>query len=65
MIKEGIVRKKGMLGFEIDSTPMSTGNMVMWFNLKELAKRKQWIRIEGVMETSMFRQQFTPVRFLA
>lgn len=66
MIVEGIVEKKGMTGFrlktDMETIPMTTGNMVMFFTLKELAKTGQRVKVEGVMETVMFKRQFVPVR---
>ena len=66
MIVEGKVEKSGMTGFrlktELETIPMTTGNMVMFFTLKELAKTGQKVKIEGVWETVMFKRQFVPVR---
>lgn len=68
MIYEGIVEKKGITGFrlktDIETIPMTTGNMVMFFTLKELAKTGQRVRIEGVIDTIMFKRQFVPVRYV-
>jgi len=64
MIVEGVVKKSGWTTFKIGSIPMTTGNWPMWFTLRELAKTKEKVKIEGVMETVIFKRQFVPVRFV-
>ena len=68
MIVSGTVQKRGFFGFEIASgkkrVSMTTGNTAMWFALREAAKRKLLVKLEGVMETVLFRKKFVPVRFL-
>ena len=64
MIVEGIVQKTGLLGLKIKNIPVTTGNIVMYLTLREEAKRKTPVKLEGVMEMVMFKEQFVPVRFI-
>jgi len=66
---EGIVKRKGIQGFVLETekgkVPMTTGNWILWFELREYVKLRKKVKIQGFWETVMFKRQFIPVRFLA
>ncbi len=64
MIVEGVPKKAKWMMFRIGEYSMTTGNMVMWHSLDYAAKKRIKVKLEGVMETVMFKKRFVPVRFV-